>query len=123
MSTGLRSGQVAEAAGVNIQTLRYYERRGLLAEPERTNNGHRLYGEDAVTALRAIKPGSSVPAPGRWWAGCPPSPSSWPRLAAGTWWLGQRRRSCSCAPKAAGESGCGCKTSADLLEIGGTGRR
>nr|WSW47254.1 MerR family transcriptional regulator [Streptomyces sp. NBC_01001] len=55
MSTGLRSGQVAEAAGVNIQTLRYYERRGLLAEPERSNGGHRLYDEDAVTALRVIK--------------------------------------------------------------------
>lgn len=55
MSAGLRSGQVAEAAGVNIQTLRYYERRGLLAEPERSNGGHRLYGEDAVTALRVIK--------------------------------------------------------------------
>ncbi|MGW2016777.1 MerR family DNA-binding transcriptional regulator [Streptomyces sp. NPDC001927] len=45
MNAGLRSGQVAEAAGVNIQTLRYYERRGLLAEPERSNGGHRLYGE------------------------------------------------------------------------------
>jgi DNA-binding transcriptional MerR regulator len=29
---GLRSGQVARAAGVNLQTLRYYERRGLLAD-------------------------------------------------------------------------------------------
>ncbi|MFM9572192.1 MerR family transcriptional regulator [Streptomyces turgidiscabies] len=55
MSSGLRSGQVAEAAGVNVQTLRYYERRGLLAEPERSNGGHRLYGEEAVTALRVIK--------------------------------------------------------------------
>ncbi|MFI8451357.1 MerR family transcriptional regulator [Streptomyces erythrochromogenes] len=55
MSAGLRSGQVAEAAGVNVQTLRYYERRGLLAEPTRSNGGHRLYGEDAVTALRVIK--------------------------------------------------------------------
>ncbi|WP_407547662.1 MerR family transcriptional regulator [Streptomyces sp. Pv4-95] len=55
MSTSLRSGQVAEAAGVNIQTLRHYERRGLLAEPERTHGGHRLYGEEAVTALRVIK--------------------------------------------------------------------
>lgn len=55
MSTGLRSGQVAEAAGVNIQTLRYYERRGLLAEPERSNGGHRLYGADAVVTLRVIK--------------------------------------------------------------------
>jgi mercuric ion transport protein len=44
-------------------------------------------------------------------------------LAAGTWWLGQRRRSCSCAPKTAGEDGCGCKTSADPLKISGAGRR
>ncbi|MFI2371043.1 hypothetical protein [Streptomyces sp. NPDC018833] len=44
-------------------------------------------------------------------------------LAAGTWWLGQRRRSCSCAPKTAGEDGCGCKASADPLKISGTGRR
>lgn len=54
-SEGLRSGQVAEAAGVNPQTLRYYERRGLLAEPDRSPGGHRLYGENAVTALRVIK--------------------------------------------------------------------
>ncbi|MFE0465562.1 MerR family transcriptional regulator [Kitasatospora sp. NPDC058965] len=52
---GLRSGQVAEAAGVNVQTLRYYERRGLLAEPARSSGGHRLYDQDAVTALRVIK--------------------------------------------------------------------
>ncbi|RFS85847.1 MerR family transcriptional regulator [Actinomadura spongiicola] len=52
---GLRSGQVAEAAGVNPQTLRYYERRGLLTEPERTLGGHRLYPADTVTVVRAIK--------------------------------------------------------------------
>ena len=52
---GLRTGQVAAAAGVNLQTLRYYERRGLLAEPERTLGGHRLYPEHAVTVLRVIK--------------------------------------------------------------------
>ncbi|WP_232835789.1 MerR family transcriptional regulator [Actinocorallia populi] len=52
---GLRSGQVAEAAGVNPQTLRYYERRGLLAEPRRTLGGHRLYPAEAVTVLRVIK--------------------------------------------------------------------
>ncbi len=34
--TGLRSSQVAAAAGVNLQTLRYYERPGLLAEPGRS---------------------------------------------------------------------------------------
>ncbi len=55
MSGGLRSGEVAAAAGVNLQTVRYYERRGLLAEPDRTPGGHRLYSRDAVTVLRVIK--------------------------------------------------------------------
>ena len=52
---GLRSGQVAQAAGLNQQTLRYYERRGLLAEPDRTPGGHRLYPAQTVTILRVIK--------------------------------------------------------------------
>ena len=51
----LRSGELAAAAGVNSQTLRYYERRGLLAEPERSLGGHRLYPDEAVTLLRVIK--------------------------------------------------------------------
>jgi MerR family mercuric resistance operon transcriptional regulator len=51
----LRSSQVAAAAGVNPQTLRYYERRGLLAEPSRSLGGHRLYPAEAVTVLRVIK--------------------------------------------------------------------
>ena len=55
MTTGLRTGEVAKAAGVNVQTLRYYERRGLLSEPERTLGGHRLYDEQVVTVLRVIK--------------------------------------------------------------------
>jgi MerR family mercuric resistance operon transcriptional regulator len=53
--TGLRSGQVADAAGVNLQTLRYYERRGLLAAPDRSLGGHRIYPPEAVTVLRVIK--------------------------------------------------------------------
>jgi MerR family mercuric resistance operon transcriptional regulator len=52
---GLRSSQVAAAAGVNLQTLRYYERRGLLAEPDRTLGGHRLYPAETVTVLKVIK--------------------------------------------------------------------
>jgi MerR family mercuric resistance operon transcriptional regulator len=55
VSGALRSGQVAAAAGVNLQTLRYYERRGLLAEPDRSLGGHRLYPPEAVTVLRVIK--------------------------------------------------------------------
>ena len=53
--SGLRSGQVAAAAGVNPQTLRYYERRGLLAEPDRSLGGHRLYPTETVTLLKVIK--------------------------------------------------------------------
>ena len=52
---GLRSGEAAAAAGVNLQTLRYYERRGLIAEPARSLGGHRLYPAETVTVLRTIK--------------------------------------------------------------------
>jgi DNA-binding transcriptional MerR regulator len=53
--SGLRSGQVAEAVGVNVETLRYYERRGIIPEPDRSLGGHRLYPEETVTILRVIK--------------------------------------------------------------------
>jgi DNA-binding transcriptional MerR regulator len=52
---GLRSGELAAAAGVNIETLRYYERRGLLREPHRSLGGHRLYPPETVTMMRVIK--------------------------------------------------------------------
>lgn len=55
IALAFRSGDVARAAGVNQQTLRYYERRGLLAEPTRSPGGHRLYPPEAVTVLRVIK--------------------------------------------------------------------
>jgi DNA-binding transcriptional MerR regulator len=51
----MRTGQVAEQAGVNVQTLRYYERRGLLPKPARRESGYRVYGPDAVHTVRFIK--------------------------------------------------------------------
>ena len=51
----LRITEAARAAGVNKETLRYYERRGLLDDPVRSPGGHRLYGEHAVQTLRIIK--------------------------------------------------------------------
>jgi Hg(II)-responsive transcriptional regulator len=51
----LRTGEVAAQAGVNVQTLRYYERRGILKEPERRPSGYRVYPADAVRLIRFIK--------------------------------------------------------------------
>jgi MerR family mercuric resistance operon transcriptional regulator len=51
----VRSSQIAARAGVNVQTLRYYERRGLLAEPDRTGSGYRSYSDHAVRTVRFIK--------------------------------------------------------------------
>ncbi|AEV73430.1 MULTISPECIES: heavy metal-responsive transcriptional regulator [Mycolicibacterium] len=51
----MRTSEVATQAQVNTQTLRYYERRGLLPEPERTRSGYRAYTADAVRVVRFIK--------------------------------------------------------------------
>ena len=51
----LRIGQVARTAGVNVQTLRYYERRRLLRPPQREPNGYRHYDNDSVRLVRFIK--------------------------------------------------------------------
>jgi MerR family mercuric resistance operon transcriptional regulator len=51
----LSIGQVAAAADVNIQTIRYYERRGLVPAPRRSPAGYRQYADDAVARLRFIK--------------------------------------------------------------------
>jgi DNA-binding transcriptional MerR regulator len=51
----MRIGEVAAAAGVNVETLRYYERRGLLGAPARTAHGYRIYDRDTVRFVRSIK--------------------------------------------------------------------
>ncbi|MBO0836584.1 MAG: MerR family DNA-binding protein [Actinobacteria bacterium] len=51
----MRTSQVADRAEVNVETLRYYERRGLLPEPPRRESGYRIYGEDAVRIVRFVK--------------------------------------------------------------------
>jgi redox-sensitive transcriptional activator SoxR len=56
----MKVGEVAERAGVNVETLRYYERRGLLPEPDREPSGHRRYDEETVRFLRAIKEAQAV---------------------------------------------------------------
>src|SRR5689334_2041240 len=56
----MRIGEVAAQAGVSVETLRYYERRGLLPEPVRTAGGHRDYDRDAVRFVRAVKEAQSL---------------------------------------------------------------
>jgi Hg(II)-responsive transcriptional regulator len=51
----MRIGEAARGAGVNVQTLRYYERRGLLPAPERKPSGFRAYDAGTVDRVRFIK--------------------------------------------------------------------
>ncbi|HEY6474183.1 MAG TPA: MerR family transcriptional regulator [Acidimicrobiales bacterium] len=50
----LSIGQLAEAAGVHVETIRYYERRGLLPEPPRSAGGYRQYGPDDLWRLEFV---------------------------------------------------------------------
>ena len=53
-------GQLAEAAGVGVETIRYYQRRRLLAQPERLSGAIGRYPPDALTRLRFIKRSQSL---------------------------------------------------------------
>lgn len=56
----MRIGVLAERVGVNPKTIRYYESIGLLPDPDRTEAGHRLYGETDVERLRFVKTAQAV---------------------------------------------------------------
>jgi len=51
----MKIGQVAKAAGVGIDAIRFYEREGLLPEPDRQPSGYRDYAPEAVLDLQFIK--------------------------------------------------------------------
>ena len=53
-------GALAKACGVGVETVRYYQRRGLLAEPTRALGGVRRYGADAVARLGSIRRAQDV---------------------------------------------------------------
>jgi MerR family mercuric resistance operon transcriptional regulator len=56
----LSIGQVACQTGVGVETVRYYERRGLLEKPPRKGSGYRQYPPEAVLRLRFIKKAKEV---------------------------------------------------------------
>lgn len=51
----LTIGTLAKRGGVNLETVRYYERQGLLAKPPRSASGYRLFPEEGVRRIRFIK--------------------------------------------------------------------
>ena len=54
-NAGLTIGDVADAAGVGIETIRYYERRGLVPQPGKAAGAYRRYGAGHVDRIRFIK--------------------------------------------------------------------
>lgn len=56
----MQIGQLARQAGVPIDTVRYYERRGLLTEPPRRPSGYRSYEAEDLTRLRFIRRGKAL---------------------------------------------------------------
>ncbi len=51
----LTIGRLAKQAGVNLETVRFYERRGLLPRPPRSESGYRMFPADAARRLRFIR--------------------------------------------------------------------
>ncbi|NUZ08885.1 MerR family transcriptional regulator [Piscinibacter koreensis] len=60
MAQGMTIGQLAGAAGVNVETVRYYRRRELLAAPDRPSRGIGRYPPSSLTRLRFIKRSQSL---------------------------------------------------------------
>lgn len=55
MQQGMTIGRLAKAAGVNVETIRYYQRRALIAEPRKPPSGHRRYAESVVGQINFVK--------------------------------------------------------------------
>jgi MerR family mercuric resistance operon transcriptional regulator len=55
MDPSFSIGRLAAKAGVNVETIRYYQRRGLLSEPDKPLSGHRRYPPDCAKRVRFIK--------------------------------------------------------------------
>jgi DNA-binding transcriptional MerR regulator len=54
-SSQVKIGELARQTGLSIKTIRYYERRGLLEQPPRTEGGYRLYEPEEVARLRFVQ--------------------------------------------------------------------
>lgn len=59
-NTGRSIGDLARVSGVNLETVRYYERIGLMPSPPRTEGGHRIYGDEHRRRLDFIRRGRNL---------------------------------------------------------------
>lgn len=55
MNSTFTIGRLAEHAGVGIDTIRFYERKGLLPQPQRTASGYRLYNQSSISRIRFVR--------------------------------------------------------------------
>lgn len=55
MTAVLRIGELSDLAGCPVETIRYYEQKGLLSQPQRTSGNYRLYEQEHVEALQFIR--------------------------------------------------------------------
>jgi hypothetical protein len=60
---GLPIGKLAEQSGVNIETIRYYEKVGVMPSPDRTAGGYRVYGPSHVKRLSFVRRGRELADP------------------------------------------------------------
>lgn len=59
-ANGMQRGELARRTGCNLETVRYYEKIGMMPEPPRTASGYRIYDEDHVSRLRFILRGREL---------------------------------------------------------------
>lgn len=57
---GMQRADLAKLTGCNLETIRYYEKIGMMPDPPRTASGYRIYGEDHVSRLRFILRGREL---------------------------------------------------------------
>lgn len=60
LKNGLKRAEIAARTGCNLETIRYYEKIGLLLEPPRLANGYRIYGEPHVRRLHFVMRGREL---------------------------------------------------------------
>ena len=60
IAEGLSIGSLSEQRGVNIETIRYYEKIGVMPKPERSTGGYRVYGPEHVKRLHFVRRGREL---------------------------------------------------------------